>query len=351
VRRLVKGAAAAVGGAVLAAAATLTALTVTEWWPAERGPVAVARGVDPGALPQRLKLVTWNLGYAALDREADFFMDGGHMSRARSRQDVEANLAAIVKLLRAADSDVTLLQELDERAHRSCDVPERDTLFAAFPTSFRAFTPNYRVPWVPVPLFEPMGGVRSGIATLSRAAPLETTSLALPGRFAWPNRLFNLKRVALLTRLRVPGESGLIVINVHLSAFDKGGWMRREELAFLRQLLVDEAGSGWSVIAGGDWNSSLPGTPLHPCPRGRDDRSWLVELPAEWTPPGWRWAVDHESPTVRTTGAPLNRGSTCYAGIDGFLVSPGVEIESARVMPTGFANTDHLPLVAVIRLP
>jgi hypothetical protein len=45
--------------------------------------------------PQGLTLLTWNLGYAGLDRYTDFFMDGGRMSHPRSKKSVQENLEAI----------------------------------------------------------------------------------------------------------------------------------------------------------------------------------------------------------------------------------------------------------------
>jgi len=351
VRRLTRVLVAPASAVALALAAALATLTLTQWQPAERERVAVTRATNPAALGPTVRLLTWNLGYAALDAQTDFFMDGGRMSRARSRPAVEHNLQAAIALLRKAGPDVALLQELDDKARRSFCVPERTTLLAAFPELSFAFATNYSVPFVPVPLTDPMGGVTSGIATLTRATPIEATSLALPGRFPWPNRLFNLKRVVLVTRLQIPSARSLVVANVHLSAFDKGGALRRQELAFLRRLLLDERRRGSLVIAGGDWNSTLPGAPLQPCPAGHDDLSWLVPLPGDWTPPGWRWVVDPVRPTVRTLGAPLNERTTCFAGIDGFLVSPGIEMESVAVVPTGFANSDHLPVQASVRLP
>ena len=342
-------AAYALAGLTLVPLALLGVLTLTEWWPPKDVAQAVVGGA-PGPLPTRLTLLTWNIGYAAMDRQTDFFMDGGRMSLGRSGSAVRANLAAIGALLRTRAPDVVILQEVDERARRSHGVGERASLERVLGDYAHTFTPNYRVPYVPVPLGHAMGGVRSGLLTLSRVTPLEARGLRLPGRQSWPNRLFNLKRAVTVVRLAVVGGRELVLVHVHLTAFDSVGNLRPLEEAFVRARVLREAEAGRYVIVGGDWNSELPGPGKPPCAPGMDDRSWLIDMPADFAPPGWTWAVGGNAPTVRTLGAPLSERTTCYAHIDGFLLSPGVELLRAQTLDLGFENSDHNPVEIEVAL-
>lgn len=58
-------------------------LTITEYRPQDVMPVQIlGKQNRPVDLRDELTITTFNTGYAALERDADFFMDGGTMSRA-----------------------------------------------------------------------------------------------------------------------------------------------------------------------------------------------------------------------------------------------------------------------------
>lgn len=321
----------------------LAILSLTEWWPAVDETYTVSGGV-PGAVPPALKIVTWNVGYAGLDSQTDFFMDGGKMSRGRSAEAVRENMAAITQVLRDHHPDIALLQEVDIEAARSYGIPEKAQLQQSFSEYASVFTQNYKVPFVPVPPSHPMGGAQSGIFALSRTQPLEAHGLRLPGRQAWPNRLFNLKRTLSVLRFAAPNGKQLVVVNAHLTAFDSVGNMRQLESAMVREKVLAEQQAGNYVIVGGDWNSALPGKATPPCNKDQDDRSWLIDMPQDFAPAGWNWAVGTNAPTVRTLGAPMNAKTTCNAYIDGFLLSPGIELKRVATVDLGFLHGDHNPV-------
>ena len=87
----------------------IAALVLTEWVPPTDETYQVSGGTA-GPLGSPVKLLTWNVGYAAMDRDTDFFMDGGKLSRGRSIDAVQQNLAAIQSVLRTRQPDVALLQ-------------------------------------------------------------------------------------------------------------------------------------------------------------------------------------------------------------------------------------------------
>ncbi len=321
----------------------IAALVLTEWVPPTDETYQVSGGTA-GPLGSPVKLLTWNVGYAAMDRDTDFFMDGGKLSRGRSIDAVQQNLAAIQSVLRTRQPDVALLQEVDVSAQRSYGIDERARLSNTLPGYASVFTQNFNVPFVPVPISRPMGGVRSGLLSLLRTTPSESHGLRLPGRQAFPNRLFNLKRTMTLSRLPLIGGKQLVVMNLHLTAFDSVGNMRQLESAFVRERILQEQQLGHYVIVGGDWNSALPGVSTPSCDQGQDDRSWLIDMPADFAPPGWTWAVGTQAKTVRTLGAPRNDKTTCYATIDGFLLSPGVELRRVETLDLHFEHSDHNPV-------
>ena len=77
---------------------------------------------------------------------------------------------------------------------------------------------------------------------------------------------------------------------------------------------------------------------------------WYVVLPEDFTPPGFAWAIDKTVPTVRSNDAAYMEGKNFVAIIDGFLVSPNVEIQKVSGHNLAFQNSDHNPVSAVFVL-
>ncbi len=343
--------AAAAALALLAAALFLLAAGLTDFQPAAEEPVPVL-GSACAAPGDEVSLLTWNIGYAALGAEADFFYDGGRMSRGRDEATVRRHLGAVASFLRRRPADLVLLQEVDRRARRSYGLDQLPPLRAALGGHAALFALNYRAAWVPLPILRPMGGVRSGIALFSRFPPVGAARLSLPGRFPWPTRLFMLRRCLLVARFASDAiRGGLVVVNLHLSTFDRGGAVRRREVAFLREFLLREQAAGRRLIVGGDWNHRLPGGDDRRFPATDPVPNWVADLPANWTPPGWRWAVDPSVATVRANGTPWRPGKNYRSLIDGFLVSPGIDVVEVRGCDLGFADSDHNPVWLRVRLP
>ncbi len=340
-------------GAALGALAGLLAvvLLLLEWRPpAEEATPVLGGGSVPLPPAAELRLLTWNLGYAGLDREADFFMDGGRQSRAASRARVEENLAGLTAFLRARPADALLLQEVDSPSSRSFEVDQVDALAAALPHHHLARALNYRVAWVPAPLWRPMGRVESGLVSLTRQRPLLARRRQLPGDFGWPVRVFQLKRC--VHEVRLAGSDGRpwTLLHIHLATFDRGGALRREQLDFLRGLMQRRHAEGHHVIVGGDWNHAFPGLAERAFPAREPTPDWFQRVPEGWTPAGWSWAFDPAVPSLRAVGGPYRPGDTFLTSVDGFLLGPDVEPVEVRAHDLGFRHSDHNPVELHARL-
>jgi endonuclease/exonuclease/phosphatase family metal-dependent hydrolase len=329
--------------------ATTAYFSFTEFRPPPRLDVEIlpATGTQPG---QTLTLVSWNIGYASLDAQNDFFADGGTNSRARSKKAVEHNLDNIADKLLEIDADVILLQEVDRKADRSHAVMQLAYFQRRFSRFNRSYAENYRVPYVPIPLRRPLGAVASGLLILSRPNPVSALRLALDSEFFWPKRIFYPRRCLLVNSYKLSDGRLLLIVNLHLSAFDPGGILRRRQLRYIKELMAQETAAGNLMILGGDFNNVLPDTPTPEATDGTDDISWLISLPRDWTPPGWTWATDKSIPTVRTLGSPLAANKTHFAHIDGFLLSPGIELKAVSALDLGFTNSDHNPVVIEVTI-
>lgn len=350
---MVKKALKLAGGIVLVAVGIIAGFLIYVTAADYKPPAELALQADHAGNQQlRLKqgepftITTFNIGYAGLDKGQDFFMDGGARSRSVSKEQTEANVSAIGAFLQDTGSDMYLLQEVDIKSSRSYRINEAEQLSRLLPDYSSIFAYNYKVPWVPVPIIRPMGAVQSGLLTLSAFESASHARFDLPGKESWPVQQMELDRAFIASRFPVDIGKELVVIHLHLSAFDKGGAIRKQQLEFLDQYIRGESEKGSYIIIGGDWNHSLPGTDPGRFETQQEWPEWLQPFPESFAPEGFEWAHDPATPTVRTLDIPYREGVNFLAVIDGFLVSPNIGIVSVQGHDLGFEHSDHNPVTA-----
>jgi len=330
-----------------AGAAALGVLTLAEYRPADRetliGDHEVEKVLETGA---PLTLVSLNCGYGALGDNAEFFMDGGASVQTASRERVERNLAGILEFLQGFGADILLLQEVDASSGRSFRIDQREILSKAIPEASQAFALNHSALFVPYPL-PPIGHVEAGLLTLSRAPIREAERVSLPCPFSWPVRCVNLKRCLLVSRYPVKGtDRELVVINLHLEAFDNGEGKEAQTRALV-SLMKAEAEKGNYVIAGGDFNQMFTHVDNSPFPHREGSRWTPGRITPEQFGDGFALYADNSSPSCRSLSRPIagaDWDSFQFYLIDGFIVSRNVEVEQVETVNERFVFTDHNPV-------
>jgi endonuclease/exonuclease/phosphatase family metal-dependent hydrolase len=330
--------------ALLAFSALIVWLSLNEYKPAALEQVSLT-GSAAALVPlgQSLELYSWNIGYAALDAAQDFFMDGGKGVRPASPAVVEENLWAIQSFLAGSAADFVFLQEVDRDSLRSWGVDEAGYLAENWKGS-AVYVSNYRCPFVPYPFFRFTGQVESGLVTLNTfgAAP-RAERVALPGTFDWPLRLAQLKRCLLVERLPVQ-DAELVLVNLHLEAYDSGNG-REEQTRVLVEFLLSEYAKGNYCVAGGDFNQSFPGAEEQ-FPLKNENAGFVPGVFDLSLMEGWTLAADTSAPSARLLDKPYNgrREEHQFYVIDGFLVSPNITVESVQTIDLDFKNSDHNPV-------
>ncbi|MCB0547971.1 MAG: endonuclease/exonuclease/phosphatase family protein [Phaeodactylibacter sp.] len=307
-----------------------------------------------------LSFVIWNLGYGGLGEESDFFYDhgnmflsGGRMVRA-PREYVEKNIAGDTLFVQTTRSDFFLFQEVDFSARRSYFINQFEKIGEQLPGYAAFFAPNYKVSRVPIPIMEPWrayGKVLSGLATYSRYQPYESNRLQLPGSFPWPTRIFQLDRCVAVHRYRLANDKELVVMNVHNSAYDADGALKRQQMAFLRELLLEEyEQKGNYIVVGGDWNQCPPYFRFDGFMPGNTQGYTQINIDPEFLPEDWKWAYDPTIPTNRKVRTPYVAGQSFITLIDFFLVSPNIRVRSVKGLDQQFRFSDHQPVWMEVEL-
>ncbi len=323
--------------------------TLTDYKPPEQIIVYRSDHPDTLAVPDTLSAMTWNIGYCGLGKEMDFFYDGGKQVRA-SRENTMKYLNGVKRFLIANDTlDFILLEEVDFHSKRTYFMNELDT-FKKYLPAYKAFSAlNYNVGFVPVPVTEPMGKVKSGLVLFSRYEPVLVERRDFPGQYAWPTRLFMLDRCFMVAHYLLRDGKELQVITTHNSAFD-GGELKKEEMAYLKNYLLTESEKGNRIIVGGDWNQNPPGFDDSEFNKRSGYENFVARaIPEDFMPAGWQWAADTTLMTNRANLAPYQPGKTPTTLLDFYLLSPGTEALRVKGIDLGFEFSDHQPVTLLFR--
>ncbi len=295
-------------------------------------------------------LINWNIGYAGLGEDMDFFYDGGTGVRPISSLS-EKYLKNVLDFIVSNDTvDFWLLQEVDVDAKRSYSVNQVDKVVEAKEGSYGVFARNYKCKFVPIPILEPMGNVEAGLMTFSAFEPKEAVRHAYPLIAAWPNKLFLLDRCFLLNRYPLENGNELVVINTHNSAYVYDSILRIEELQIIKEVMLEEYGKGNYVIAGGDWNQNPPEYMPTGNYNGHIYKPSIVKMSGDFMPSDWLWAYDNTAPTNRSNDKPMVVGENNTTCLDYYLLSPNIELLEVEVFDLKFENSDHNPIYLKARL-
>ncbi len=339
-----------IGGFAFVVVAFFLFLTIIEYRPSPVEEITVSN--EKGRKLEKnipCSILTWNIGYAGLGKNEDFFMDGGKMVQPESKSVVMKYFDGIKQTIDSNPTDILFIQEIDVKSKRTRNINQYEEL-KAFTEKNSAFALNYKCAFVPFPL-PPMGHIESGIAIFTKYEVSSAERRALPVPFKWPVRVANIKRCILAERIPVY-ENGhktgkeLVLADFHLEAFDNGEGKIAQTKA-LMDFLNAEYAKGNYIIAGGDFNQKFPGSTAFPAvwPDG-----WLPgQLDASMLDEGWEFAFDDSKPTCRSVefpyvGEKADNRDWQYHVIDGFIVSPNVHKKQVRVIDEDFKNSDHNPV-------
>jgi endonuclease/exonuclease/phosphatase family metal-dependent hydrolase len=300
---------------------------------------------------QPFRVLVWNVQYAG-SRRHRFFYDGGRAARVPV-EDVRATLSAIARAVHEAAPDVILWQELDRGSDRTARIDQHDALRRAGDLPFHVSTAYHRVPWLPVPAWEPLGRVDLHLSVFSRWPIATATHHGLPLLAEPPLRqAFNLRRAVLEAVIPAQGGGALRVLDTHLSAFSHGDGTLARQIARLDALAdqADVTGDAW--LLAGDLNALPPGD--DPARLGAD----AAEYPERPTPAQALFDRRRAAiPAATSVADPARWGTYLPFGADrpdrtidhAFLGGP-VTLLDARPLPVHDVS-DHAPLLLTLRLP
>ena len=299
------------------------------------------------------KIVSYNIGFGAYEKDYGFFMDGGKESWAWSKERLDANLKKIAALLADQNADLCNVQEVDIGSTRSYKFDERDYLTEKLTGYCFSFAQNYDSPFLFYPIFQPHGASRSGMMTFSKFGIQSAERVELPIESGL-TKFLDLDRCYSKNRIKTSDGKELVLYNFHLSAYTSDGKIANEQLVILTDDMEKEYAAGNYCIAGGDFNKDILGDSSVYFGKADKEYTWAQPIP-EGIFDGKHLTLaapldkDAPVPSCRNADSEYHEGQFVLT-IDGFIISDNVEAISSRVIDTGFEYSDHNPVELIFKI-
>lgn len=307
----------------------------------------VAGGSDAAlTVGESYTAVIQNIGFGAYTPDFTFFMDGGTESWAKSEESVKTCIHAAADKVQEYTPDFVLLQEVDSDSTRSYHIDQRTMLTERFADYGSVFAVNYHSAFLAYPFAQPHGASNSGLLTLSRCNATAAVRRSLPISESF-SKFLDLDRCYSVSRYPVENGKELVLYNVHLSAYGGSDEIRTAQMTMLFEDMAAEYAKGNYCVCGGDFNHDFTGDSTQQLNGGQTvDFGWAQPFPAELLPEGITRCTNYQklSPTCRNCDVPYEEGNFTII-VDGFLVSDNVAAVSVENVDTGFAYSDHNPVV------
>ncbi len=197
-------------------------------------------------------IMTYNIGYlSGIDN---------NLPTRTPRDTTLVHLNRTIQVLNTLRPDIIGFQEIDFYSHRSYFINQFDSIGQAAGFLNGAMAVNWDRKYVPFPYWPPsvhFGKLLSGQAIISKYRIAENTIIKLPKPSSNPfyYNKFYLDRLIQIAHIKLSEKNSLLIINVHLEAFDKSA--REHDSDILLQYL-SSIPKNQTYLLVGDFNSRPP---------------------------------------------------------------------------------------------
>lgn len=331
------------------------------------------------SLDETYKISTYNIGFGAYSQDFTFFLDTGYdangnetcgyYSKAKSEEEVMFNVNGSIKTIKNLDLDFVLLQEVDINSTRSFNINQNDMFIEELEEYDNVLAYNFDSAYLPYPLYDMHGKSLAALSTFSKyqlknAKRVEyTISNSL-------SKLFDIDRCFSVVETKVENGKTLYIINSHMSAYDKGGTIRQEQIKELNDFITECYFNGDYIVIGGDFNHDLL-TNNSDFEYTKDNRPFNNTLKdPDWVASyfdenknsplvdGFKVVASDNVPTCRNNDVEWDVNYTYRCVVDGFVVSDNIEViehynietKNGNLGLDGFAYSDHQPAYLEFKL-
>lgn len=276
----------------------------------------------------------------------------GTRGTAFSKQAVLDSTNGVIKTMKKLNPDFMLFQEIDTHSTRSHYVNQVKMVEEHFNDYDYTFANNFHSAYLLRPLNDPHGSVQSGLLSMSKYDMQSAVRRKFPVTSAFISKFTDLDRCFTVMRYPINNGKNSIMINSHMSAYDKDGKMRKAQMKLLSKVIEKEYHAGNYVIVVGDFNHALGKDMLTHFDHQEKIPSWVSVLSQKMLPKDFIMvkATNRENvATVRSTDMKYNPKVNYQTVGDGFIVSKNVSAKAVNVN-TDYRYADHNPVKLSFKL-
>ncbi len=314
----------------------------------EYHPQKKLRVVDPSSekVGDTLSILLWNISNGGMPAEMDFFYSGGiriHLEEGKGKANFDAILQEIESY--KDSTDVFLLHKVDSASKRAYGVNQVQEIQKRLKGFESVYCPNFAVPYIPVPLDQPIGKVYSGMLSMSSKGALSHERVPLNDKdFYWPKKLFTAKKCMDIAEYPMEENRSLFIINVHLNSYDYMGEIRLAQLQEVETVTQKLYAAGNYVIIGGGWNMNPPHFQQYKISYDYKGKVAFPEVDPEKHFKGWKFAYQNTIPTSRVLNEAYRHSALNTTIKDFFICSPNVSVLRVNTVSQQFEFSDHHPV-------
>ncbi len=291
-----------------------------------------------------ISILSWNISHASFGKEKDSGFEDTYQTRP-SLETYQKNLNTILRTISDYDfSDFILLQDVDVFSKRSYFINQKNLIAEYLPDFSLSFSKNQDVQFIISPLYNPIGRIKSGLLTLSKVNPFESSRIAIKSINCFPKKLWTPDPCFMLNRYPLENGKNLIIINIQ-NFINADAMYNIENAKKLIHIAVNEFNKGNFVIIGGDWN-------INPTELKSNNRKSVYKtydqknnITGDFFPEDWACIYDTLKPTKSEKLKNYNIVISDY-----FVISPNINVQNIRKIDLDFENLSHNPVLLQISL-
>lgn len=164
----------------------------------------------------------------------------GHRGTVISKQAVLDSTNGVIQTMKKQNPDFMFFQEIDTDSTHSFHVNQVKKVEDDFQKMDSTFASNFHSAFLAVPLNNPHGTVRSGLLSMSKYKMDSAIRRKYPVSSGPIEKFVDLDRCFVVMCFPVTNGKDLVMINSHMSAYDKGGKMCKAQMKLISSVMEKE---------------------------------------------------------------------------------------------------------------
>ncbi len=290
-------------------------------------------------------ILTWNIGHCYMTKKRHVKIEDMNFSKREKKNEIKKNIKDITKQLKDINSDIIIMQEVDKSSYLSYYNNQKEEIADNLDNYGYSYAPNIKHKLM-----------KSGLMLMSKFRIKEVKKESLKTEHnSYLISEYTEHNSFHVSRYDVCSNKEFVLINLQLLKIYNSNIIQSivingDNQLFIMKFVVAEFEKGNYVIVGGDWNLVLDTDLTSDEIKHKNLPDWLYELAPMWNLKEWTWVYDKNIPTIRDPESEYIKGNSYTGIVDGFLLSPNIDLIEVKTIDQEFKYSYHNPVLIKVKL-